>query len=126
MQGTEKVVCPDCKEVLDEVVIERFSLRTYRINYDTMELEPAHPEWIVDDHARRCVVCDTLNVDCLMTDFRMVESEPEADVAKSMNELRGVVASVLCAREEFEKALRPDSRIAENMRDYWKHLGVAD
>jgi predicted RNA-binding Zn-ribbon protein involved in translation (DUF1610 family) len=71
----DKIKCPDCGEELSEVRIERFSFKTFRIDYENKKLVPVYPDqpWEVDDHAIHCPNCDTLNTDDIFCQYSREE-----------------------------------------------------
>ena len=69
----EKIKCPDCGKELTEVTIERFQDKTFRIDYENKALVRVYPEqpWETDDYACHCPNCDSLNVDELLSKYKV-------------------------------------------------------
>ena len=72
---TDKIKCPDCGEEIEEVAIEQYATKTFRVDYESKRLNPVYPgePWDVDDHAVRCPHCDTLNIDDLFVQYEIQE-----------------------------------------------------
>lgn len=74
--------CPDCgKKNLEEVVIERFMTRKFRVNYEEKVLIPVteNEAWDSCDYAVRCPECDTLNTDDMFVEFEMTKADDRAE-----------------------------------------------
>lgn len=67
----DKLVCPDCGHEIDEVLIEKFVTKTFKVDYENKILVPVYEslEWEFNDYAVHCENCDTLNVDELLVEF---------------------------------------------------------
>lgn len=70
----DKLVCPDCGAVIDEVMLEKFVTKTFKVDYENKLLVPVYEfqGWEFDDYAAHCQNCDSLNVDELLIDFEAV------------------------------------------------------
>jgi len=71
--------CPDCGEEIKEVVVERFQTKTFRVDHLNKEIVPIDPlihkdeDWEVNDYAYHCPKCDSLNVDELLSKYKLKE-----------------------------------------------------
>jgi len=64
--------CPDCGGALDEVVIERFSHKKFRVDYAERKLVMIDDSpWELNDLAYHCPQCDSLNVNDALHDINM-------------------------------------------------------
>ena len=59
------LICPDCKKVCKDLLVERFEHRIFRVDQQTKQLipNPEYPDWEYNDHAFHCPHCDSLNID---------------------------------------------------------------
>lgn len=59
------IICPDCKMVCKDLMVERFETRIFTVDRQTKKLipNPIYPDWELNDHAYHCPHCDSLNID---------------------------------------------------------------
>lgn len=66
--------CPDCGEMLTEVIVERFQTQTFLVNHEKKEITPLEGElgWeVANDYAYHCPKCDSLNVDEMLHKYEL-------------------------------------------------------
>jgi len=58
------LVCPDCGKLCNDVLVERFEHRIYKIDWEKGRfVEQENSQWQVNDWAFHCPHCDSLNID---------------------------------------------------------------
>jgi Fe-S-cluster-containing dehydrogenase component len=59
------IVCPDCHKICNDVNVERYDNRIYKIDWEAKKLVVAteYPNWSTNDWSYRCPHCDSLNID---------------------------------------------------------------
>jgi predicted RNA-binding Zn-ribbon protein involved in translation (DUF1610 family) len=71
--------CPDCGAEINEVVVERFQTKRFKVDHDAKEIGPIDPlvhseeDWETNDHAYHCPNCDSLNVDEMLSKYKLKE-----------------------------------------------------
>ena len=66
--------CPDCGEQIDEVTVERYQTKTFKIDREKKELTPVYPAqpWeLDDDYNYRCPNCDSLNINEMLSKYQL-------------------------------------------------------
>jgi len=68
--------CPDCGEEINEVTVERFQTKTFKVDHEKKELTPVYPDLDWDDgndYTYRCQYCDSLNIEEMFKDYKLKE-----------------------------------------------------
>jgi len=69
--------CPDCGEEITEVRVERTLYRSFKVDHEKKELTPVYPAslmtWADVDDAYRCPNCDSLNINELLSKYKLKE-----------------------------------------------------
>jgi hypothetical protein len=73
-KGGRIMNCPDCGKEIKEVIVERFQIKKFTVNHETKEITPfATQGWENNDYAYHCSECDSLNVDELLSKYKLKE-----------------------------------------------------
>lgn len=74
-KGGRNMNCPDCGEKITEVTVERFQTQTFKVDHDKKEITPLHMDnqWETNEYAYHCRNCDSLNVDQLLSKYKLKE-----------------------------------------------------
>ena len=71
--------CPDCGHEITEVVVERFQTKRFKVAHAAKEIGQMDPllhadeDWETNDHAYHCPQCDSLNVDEMLSKYKLKE-----------------------------------------------------
>jgi predicted RNA-binding Zn-ribbon protein involved in translation (DUF1610 family) len=72
--------CPDCGEEITTIVVERFQTKTFKVDHEAKEIVPIDPlihkdeDWVFSDpYAYRCPNCDSLNINELLSKYKLKE-----------------------------------------------------
>lgn len=64
LTGKKIIICPDCKKICEELKVEKFETRLFKVDLEGRQLVPIpKTDWEINDFAYHCPHCDSLNVD---------------------------------------------------------------